>query len=191
MATDPSRVVVPGVAHLYRANVGATMPTGLETPAAPEWTELGFTSEDGTQLSTDPGYEQIYAHQSAYPVRTIKTRDRARLAFEMQEWSAVNLSLAFGGGEVTEVDPTGTPGVYRYDPPAATTMTPGALIVDAIDGAVTYRVVIPSAIPSEGVEIPLAKTGASLLGITLDAQASGAAPPWYMLTDATAFAPAA
>lgn len=188
MATNPDRIVVPGLARIYVAPVGTAAPLELADPAA-AWVDVGLTTEDGTTFSTDPSFERVMSHQSAYPTRTYKTTDAAQLAVEMQEWSDDNFVTAFGGGTIVE---TGVgSGIYRYEPPAPGTVNYRAVLVDAFDGDKRYRIHVPKALAVEGVELNLGRTANSNLPVTLEVQGGDAAAPWSMVTNDPAFAPAA
>lgn len=183
MAQNPNAIMVPGTFRCYVAPVGTTAPADETTAMPSGWVEVGYTTEDGTSFTTNPTFNEIRSHQSDYPTRIIKTADTADAALTLQEWSKQNFITAFGGGTVTAV----TAGHYRFDPPSSGSSTPVAICLELVDGSKAYRVIMPKVRAKTGVTLPLHKTDAAGLPITLSAEASSSALPWYMLTNDPAF----
>src|SRR3954467_14501871 len=103
MATNSGRILVPGMARLWLADVGSTFPVDPTTALGTGWVEAGFFTEDSLKFESQPKFNDVTSHQSVYPTRKIQTSDEANLAVALQEWSAENIKAVFGGGTITTV----------------------------------------------------------------------------------------
>lgn len=184
MTTTPGRVVVAGMARQYLAPVGSTFPTTAAAALDAAFIEVGLFTPDSLKFATDPNFEEILAHQSAYPVRTIQTTDKATLEVDLLEWSAPSFMSAFGGGSITEI----TPGVqFKYSPPAIGGRLEKASISEIVDGTKTYRLCIPRCQQQQGATLDLKRTGPATLPLQMKVLGGDVGDPWYLLTNDTAF----
>lgn len=184
MATTPARVTVAGMARLYLAPTGTPFPANAGASLNAAFVEVGLFTSDSLTFSTDPSFEDVTAHQSAYPVRTIQTEDAATLEVDLLEWSAANFKSVFGGGSITEI----TPGTqYQFSPPPIGSRDEVAVIAKITDGTKDYLLCIPRAQQQEGVELELNRSGAAVLPLRLKVLGGDAGDAWYLLTDDTAF----
>lgn len=181
---NANNIIIPGQFTLYTAPVGTAAPADATSALAAAWTDLGFTTEDGTSFTTDPAFEEVRSHQSDYPTRLLKTGDSAVAAATLQEFNRAGLIQAFGGGTVTTV----SAGQYRYDPPGPGQSTPTAVILEWVDGTARFRLVMPKARARSGVELGLAKTSEAGLPVSLSAEGQAGQSPWYLLSNAPALA---
>lgn len=185
MAQDSEQLVVAVAGSVKLANLAdsPSLPANSDGPTAatPDFTDLGYTTEDGVTLTATPTVEDIGAWQSATPVRRLVTARAITAAFSLEQWNQDNFALAFGGGVWSEP----AAGVFRYDPPADTdALSEYALIVDFQDGTRNARAVIMRGNVTEAVETQLVRTGAAVLPITF----SGLTPDnadraWYFVGD--------
>jgi hypothetical protein len=185
MSANADEVVVGASGRVYVAPVGTTLPTDPTTSLDADFVDLGFVSE-GVTLSFALQTEDITAWQSAFPIRKIGTGFEGSAAFELLQWNADSIAVAFGGGSVTETDP----GVYTYTPPAASDVAEYAAVIEWADGLRNYRWVINRCTVAEGVETTLNRTSAATLPITLAILGDDGVDPWYLVTDDPALAPA-
>lgn len=184
MATTPARVTVAGMARLYLAPVGTAFPATAAASLNAAFLEVGLFTPDSLKFSTDPNFEDVEAHQSAYPVRTIQTSDAATLEVDLLEWSEANFKFTYGGGSITEV----TPGVqFKYSPPAIGARVEKAAIAEITDGTKIYRLCIPRCQQQEGAELELNRTAAAILPLRMKVLGGDSGDPWYLLTSDTAF----
>lgn len=181
---NANSIVIPGQFTLYTAPVGTAAPADAVAALAAGWTDLGYTTEDGSSFSTEPSFEEVRSHQSDYPTRLLKTGDSATIGATLQEFSRATMVQAFGGGTITTV----SAGQYRYDPPGPGGSTPTACIMDWQDGTAKFRLVIPKARARAGVELGLEKTNEAGLPLSLSAEGQAGQSPWYLLTNSAAFA---
>lgn len=190
MAGNKARITIPGRLRVWLADSTALAPTGPTGAMPTGWWDVGLTDEDGSAFNTDPAFGEVRSHQSDYPTRKYVEGRSGRVEANLQEWSADNFAAVHGGGEVTEVEPATVPPTYKFVPPEG---LPDSLqaCVEVIDGTKHYRYVIPACSQAEGVEQDLAKAGASTLPLRLDVEGQDGVPPWYLITDDPAFAPAA
>lgn len=187
MAVDSDRILIPQLARVYLAPVGTEAPADPVISPAVDWREVGYFSPDSLQWATDPSFEEVRSHQSAYPTRTWQTQDSATVQVDLQEWSGENFRAVFGGGTVTQV--TGPPVHYRFTPPAIGSRQQVACMIEVIDDTKHYRMIIPKCEQREGAEISLNKTSESTLPLRLTVIGSDVGDPWYLITDDEAFAP--
>lgn len=189
MATDPDRITVAGRVHLFLAPVGTIAPANSAAVLDPAWREVGFTTEDGTSFPSEPEFNDLFAHQSDYAVRTVQTRDSATVQADLMEWSADNFAAVYGGGEASEVGAPGS-GEFMWEPPGPGGRDSVAAILKAVDGTKRYLWIVPRCFQREGVENGLPKAEGATLPLRLGVQGQDGVKPWYLLTNDPAFAPA-
>lgn len=189
MAGNKNRITIPGRLRLWLADGTAVAPADSSSAMPEGWRDVGFTDNDGSSFATDPSFGSVESHQSDYPTRKYVEGRTGRVECNLQEWSGENMIAVHGGGTVTEVTPATVPPTYKFVPGEG---VPDSLqaCLEVIDGTKHYRYVVPSASQAEGVEQDLAKAGASTLPLRLDVEGQDGVPPWYLLTDDPAFAPA-
>jgi hypothetical protein len=188
MATTPARVTVAGMARLYLAPVGTTFPTNARDAISTSWTEVGLFTPDSLKFTTEPDFEDVEAHQSAYPVRTIQTGDSATVEVDLLEWSSANFIYVYGGGSITPIALTGpTATHYKFSPPAIGGRAEVAVLAEITDGTKVYRLAIPRAQQQEGAELELNRTSAAILPLRLKVLGGDIGDPWYVLTTDSAF----
>lgn len=186
MTKDADQIRVAGNGSIFVGELGATAPTDiLDTVDPVEWIELGYADEDGVTFTDGKTIESIEAWQSFYALRRIMTAKEGTLAFNLLQWNGATVRLAFGGGTVTEDQA----GAYTYTPPAPGVVDERAMIVEWIDGAHTYRWIIPRGMVTEDVETQLTKSDAAMLPITFGVNGQEGVNPWYFQTNDPAFEP--
>jgi hypothetical protein len=168
------------------AAADVTLPTDLSTLDT-DLVDLGYQSSDGVTFSVTPNVENVDAWQAATPIRKIVTARTLTLAFSALQWNVATFAAAYGGGEWTEP----TPGVFRYDPPAdEDDLVDYASVLDFVDGDKNYRLVVKQGNITEAVEANLARGGAAVLPITIEAiTPDGEDRSWYLLSDDPAVDP--
>lgn len=181
MATTPSRIFVNGDAHVYIGPTGTAAPTDPDGSYNAALEEVGLFTADSLNFTTNPNFESITSHQSNYPTRRVQTADEATLAVDLQEWSAVSYTSAFGGGEITETSPGS--GIWKYTPPVLGGRDEVMAVVKCIDGDKVYALVVPRAMQVTGVDQALGKGVSSHLPLRLAILGSGSGDPWYWLTN--------
>lgn len=189
MAVDADQIVVGANGKVSVAPSGTAVPDDLSALAA-AYVDLGLVSDDGASFSDSKTIENIGSWQGFGPVRRIVTDKDTTLSCTLLQWNKDTVKLAFGGGSVTEPDPVGSPGVFRYSPPDPDTLDERVMVLEWEDGGFAYRLVVTSGIVSEGVETNLTKTGAAMLPITFGANYKDGSDTWFLLTDDPAFDPA-
>lgn len=191
MGVDKTRIVVAQMARVYLAPVGTAAPADATIALDEDWREVGYFTPDSLGWSTDPSFEEVRSHQSAYPTRRFQTEDTATMEVDLQEWSEGNFKAVYGGGTVTEIMPTMTPKQFKFSPPAIGGRGQVAAVVEIVDGAKHYRRIIPVCEQSEGVEQSFERTSESTLPLRLTVIGADVGDSWYDLTNDQAFAPAA
>lgn len=187
MAFDAGDIRVAGIAHIYLAPLATAFPAWDAVPADP-WVELGYVTPDGITATYGREVTEIYAMQSADPVRVISTRTPKTIAFSMMQQGRNQLILAMGGGsyalEAAETD------VYRYTPPDASVIDERSMLVEMIDGTNVYRWEYKRVQNREGVEEKLVREDSANFPVSMQilVPADGSAP-FSMVTNDPAYAP--
>lgn len=185
MAKDASAIRVAANGSISVADVGADLPEDLD-PLDAAFVDLGLITPEGVSSSDQKTVEEIRSWQSPYASRRIVTDRSKTLGFSLQQFSQDAFELAYEG-EWSEP----SPGVFRFDPPAADDpLGEKSYVLDWEDGDINHRVVIPKANVTEGVETALTRTGAVVLPITISVNDDGSGVPWYHLSDDPALEPA-
>lgn len=167
MALTADEVFVAGGGHVYIAAIGATEPTDTTTPWDADWTELGYTTDDGVTITPGQTITDIPAWQSRYPVRRIVTGETFEVEFSLLQWNQDTLSLAFRGGEwIGDV----------YTPGEAGVVDERALGIEAIDGDKITRIIVPRGMVTDVGGINLNRTGGNPIPITYSVLASDSNP---------------
>lgn len=183
MTLDAANVIVAGTGAVNVAPEGTALPVVL-TPLATPWVDVGYVSEDGAQFTFDRTQEEVNAWQSSTPVRVLVTTEPIAIAFELLQFDRETVVLAFRGGTFT-----GAAAPYTYEPPDAGASDVRALVVDAIDGAYTFRFCFPRVSLSEAVDFALVRSDAVRLPLTFAVLASD--EKWSILSDHPSFGAAA
>ena len=186
MPKSSSQIRVGANGTVFVAPVGTVAPTDIATAWAAAWVDLGFTSEEGVTFRDSKTTEKIAVWQMFSAARYIVTDADTNCSFVLRQWSKDTVKLAFGGGTITTT--VGPPAHYLYTPPAPGTVDERALGIEWIDGTVTYRLVMPKVMVTEGVETNLTRTNASDLPITVGVMGVDGATAWTVRTNDAAFA---
>ena len=185
MAIDGSEVRVAGAGHVYVAPAGTTLPTDL-SPLAATWVDLGYVTEDGVGFSFGREVEDLNAWQGD-KIRTLSTKEPASCNFSLMQTNATILTVAFGGGEVTEnVDKN----VFTFTPPKSGTNTERSLVIEFNDGtAITYRYVIQRSQIEGNVDFTLVRSGALTYPLTMGILDNGDKPKFTIISNDPKMAP--
>lgn len=172
MALNADELFIPGGGSVLIGDVGATAPDDTTTAWGDDWTDLGYTSENGVTITPGMDITDVTAWQSRYPVRRIVTAETMEIAFELLQWNEDTISLAFGGG-------TWSGGVYT--PPAAGTLSEYALGIEGVDGDNIERWIITRAIVTNVGGIQLQRVGPAMLPITMSLLAVADESPFTVI----------
>ncbi|MGG2460122.1 hypothetical protein ACO0M4_09930 [Streptomyces sp. RGM 3693] len=192
--TNAAQIVVPARTRVWLAPVGTEAPADATVTMPEGWSSVGLTTEDSLKFSEEPQFEQVKSAQTDFPSRTFQTSDAATIEVDLQQWSGKNFRSAFGGGAITEITPAGggasPPKHYKFTPPRIGGRTEVAAIIEVIDGAKSYRYVMPRTMQMEGVNTDLQKSKEAILPLRLAVQGGDDADAWYLLTNDPSFAAA-
>lgn len=191
MANDADNVIIGQTGQVWVAPVGTAMPVDTTTAMGTvnaAWKDLGFLSEDGVTFTPSIDTFQVNAWQAqGRPVRRgVASRDES-LSFTMLEWKLDTLKIAFGGGEITEI---GTTDVYKYTPVTGAAEVETALVVDWLDNAIGFRLLVPRATVTDLAEFQLVRTDAAGLNVTLGVVNDGSVDPFSIISTKAEWAPA-
>lgn len=124
---------------VYVAPKGTTGPVGLAAPAA-AFADLGWLSEDGTDITRETSSTDFTAWQGGTIVRSKVSGVKDTIKVVCLEETAVALGLYYPGSSTV----TAT-GVSTITVPGGSNSNEKALVVDFIDDTVTKRYSIPRA----------------------------------------------
>ena len=185
MPKDVDEIVVAGNGQIYVAPLGSTPPTNIATAWGGAWIDLGYASEDGVTINKARNMDEVRVWQSFFAARRYVTSEDFTVSFNLAQWNADTVSLAFGGGEVT---PSG--GIYTYTPPDPGVVDERMLGVEWVDGEKTYRLLVARVMVTDAVETQLSRTGMAELPITLGLLGEEEVNPFTIITDDPAWAAA-
>jgi hypothetical protein len=142
-------------------------------------------TEDGVTLTVTPEIQEVSAWQSRQPVRRELISQAVQASFSLLQFNETTVPLAFGGGSVSLVSGSN----YRYELPTSGALDERAVIIDAVDGLLTQRFILPRCSVTDAVETQFVRTAASVLPITLSgSQPSDGSSAFVFLTnDSAAF----
>jgi hypothetical protein len=121
--STPNILTDPG--FLLWAPLGSTVPTGtvagskFTDPWDVAWINLGAT-QDGSDFSYSSTVEAIRVAELFDPIHYVTTERTGKIAFNLADYTAANLKIAFNGGALTTSGTTATT-MNTYTPP-----TPGS-----------------------------------------------------------------
>jgi hypothetical protein len=184
---DAGELFVGKSGQVYFAPIGTVLPKPGDEPTAKlnaAFTGTGMLTEDGVTPTFGQEITDYGAWGYTDPVRRDREKQTAQFVFTMQQWNETNLVLAMGG--VVE----GTAGKFSYVPPTASeTLGEWSLVIDAVDGDVHQRFVVPRGNSTDDIETVLKRGEPGKLPVTFKALSPEAnAPSWYLLSDAPGFA---
>lgn len=181
---DASELVVAGSGDVYVAPFGTTLPTTVDGALDGNFFKLGFTTEDGLQLTQTPTVEEFMAWQSRHAVRRELTALEVTMTFGLEQWNEQTLQTALGGGTVTEY----SSGKYKYVPVGDDEQLDNvSVIAEWSDGAKDYRLVIPKCQATESVEIQLTRTALAVLPVTVKVSGQAGVAAYAIYTNDPSF----
>jgi hypothetical protein len=124
---------------VYVAPKGTTGPVGLAAPAA-AYEDLGWLSEDGTDITRETSSTDFTAWQGGTIVRSKVSGVKDTLKVVCLEETAIALGLYYPGSTTVT-----TTGVSTITVPGGSNSNEKALLVDFIDDTITKRYDIPRA----------------------------------------------
>lgn len=160
MATSATNVRAGLSVVVYSAPVGTTAPTTIAASFAAGWIDLGYTTDDGIEITPSQDVKDIKAHQSLFPIRSISTGRKFEIKFTAMEGKSDVFKLAFGGGSFAVATSTAT-----YTPAAASTVNEMALAIEMTDGSNTDRWIFPRTLVTDVQAIALKKDEAMQFGM--------------------------
>lgn len=176
--------------HFGALPTAALPKTVDEDLASHGFIELGYTSEDGTEITPKIETEELSVWQSSVPVLRYVKSAAFQIKATLMQVNASTTQL-FYGAEWVKVTPTkpGARDQYRLDLASNPDLAEISLVVDWSDDAASYRAVVGRAMVSDRGSISLTRTKNQGLEITVDALDSDGSLG-YFLTDDSSISPA-
>lgn len=184
MSKTTDDIVIGANGSVYIGDVGATPPTDASDPWGGDWLDLGYTDENGIKLTDSKTLADIPVWQLFYPARKIITARDFNVDFVLRQFDGPTVTLAFGGGEVTE----DSPGNYRYTPPDPEFIDERALGLEWLDGDKVFRLLISRGLVGNNVASDITRSKAADLPITFGIIGEAGSPPYEILTTDESFA---
>lgn len=150
---DASQIIVAGMQRILVAPVGTAPPDDIAEEPSADWTDLGYTTEDGIAFSFGLDTDDLMTSQSLDPVRKLTTGRPKTVTASLRQFNETTLILALGGGNFTS-DADG----WEVEPAPSSFIDERALIVEFEDGAKKVRFIGYRVMVSEAVEFTLVNT---------------------------------
>lgn len=148
---------------LYVAPVATAAPTDVATALDAAWLPLGYVSDAGVQITPTITTQAISAWQSAVPVKYLVTGATFQMAFVLLQFDAEAVELYFGSSFETNLTE------FKMDVSSNPDLVETALVIEWNDSTIENRLYVPRAQVSAREALTLIRTGATQLGLTLDA----------------------
>jgi hypothetical protein len=183
---DPTEIRVASRGEVYVAPVGTALPTTPTAALNAAFVGLGLCTTDGVSLSVSPEIQEIMSWQARQATRRELVNQEVQASFTLQQFNESTIPLAFGGGSVT--NPSGS--IYRYELPTDGALDELCMIIDAIDGGVHQRIILPRGNVTEAVETSFVRDAEQQLPVTFKAlqPSDGSTSLIYLTDDAASFA---
>lgn len=159
----PEEVVVAGMQRVLVAPPGTEPPSDIDTEAGSDWTDLGYTTEDGIAFSFGLDSDTLMTSQTLDPVRMLVTARPKTITTPLRQWNEDTLILAMGGGSIED-------GVFT--PAPSSFIDVRALIVEIEDGDKKARFVGYRTMVSEAVEFSAVNTDGLVFPLTFSVLAN-------------------
>lgn len=180
---DSTETLVAVGGQVSVAPLGTPLPANPTAALNAAFVGLGYTSEDGVSFQVARDITDLRAWQSFDPVRRVMTGRTIQATFALLQWNEATVPFAFGGGTVTGAGP------YKYElPEPEDGLDERSLVIDAVDGTVHTRILLPRVIVVENVETNFQRAQLSELPITVGALAPEVGKIVTILSDAPGFA---
>ena len=163
MARDPSQIPIGINGDVSIAPVGSTLPTDASTALDAAFKPAGFISDAGVTVTQNVETLEVPAWQSPQAARTIVSGLERDLSYELLEWTAETLVHAHGNAGVFTDNADGS---ADFVPAAIDQQLEVAMVIDALDGANKYRIVIERAVVVDTGDIVFSREGAAMLPVT-------------------------
>lgn len=181
MAGDATQIVVAGTGVVSIAPYGTALPDGstaVRESLDAAFVDLGFTTEDGVELTDGVSVNEVMAWQSSYPVRRLVSEYTGAVGFSLLQWSKDIFEQVLSGVVTEEVADT----VHKFTPTRAGVVAEKSMVVDFDDGTEEYRWVFPKVGLASDIVIPLVRTDAAVIPTEWGVIGGDAAGAWFMLT---------
>lgn len=177
---NPAKLSFAPKARILIAEVTAAaskLPTNYDTPLDAVFTELGYTNDDGIELTPKIETNPIAAHQSAVPIKYVVKSASFQLKFMCLQFDKDVVELYFGKKWTT------TANVSTLVLDSTPALLEKSMVIEwgdwtedgtgKVNGGIKNRLVIPRGMVSDRDGIKLTRAEVSTLGVTFDALDSG------------------
>ncbi len=165
------------------APTGTPLPTDIDGALNAAFKSLGYITEAGPSISNGKTIQDIRAWQSFNPIASRVTDATLQVNFELMEWDAKTVPLAFGGGEITT-----TSNGFKFTPADPSVVDERAMILEVNDGDYTTKFVFPRGFQAENLNAQFSRTDPAVLPIGFRILApNDSSDLFYILSDNPAY----
>ncbi|WP_333742701.1 phage tail protein [Streptomyces ardesiacus] len=194
---DAANIIVGTAGKAYRAEVGATFPTGPEEPWGADFTDMGFITPDGLEEALEEERTQLDAWGEDAPVVDLARKRTQTFKLVFRETNAYNLSLYYQVrlAAMTSTAAVTTPAAKRqfisFGSGSVKDTVEIALGLDVIMSGKRHRIMIARCGVSDREAVKHSSEESSNFGMTFTALAApgGAQSVQHMITDVVLPAP--
>jgi hypothetical protein len=155
---DSTNVRVGYGGKVYVAPVGTAAPATLSAAWGTGWVDLGYISDDGLTEGSDQDRNEFYAWGADAPVRTQITRNVTTFNMTFIETKGDVLSVYYATpGSAMTSSGSGATQVLTFVQGQQVAPDVRALGIDIVDGARTFRFIIPRCEVSDKGDVNYAK----------------------------------
>lgn len=185
---DASAIIVGTAGKAYRAEVGASFPTGPEEPWGDDWSDMGFVTPDGLEEALEEERTQLDAWGEDAPVIDLAKKRTQTFKLVFRETNAYNLSLYYQVRLASMVDTpsaTGKRQFISFGSGSVTDTVEIGLGLDVIMSGKRHRIMIARCGVSDREAVKHSADDSSNFGMTFTALAApgGAQSVQHMITD--------
>ena len=180
---NADQILVGSNGAVWVAPTGTTLPTDIDAAFDASFKSLGYLSPQGPEVTNGKTTNDIRAWQSFDPIATRVTEATLQVNFELMEWDAKTITLAFGGGIITT-----TSNGHMFTPADPSVVDERCMIVEVNDGDYTTKFVFKRGFQAENLAARFSRTDPALLpvGFRILAPDDGSRS-WFVLSDNPAF----
>lgn len=179
---DPTKVRLAPAGRIFIAPQGTPLPSDVTTTLNAAFKELGYTDENGVQISPSVNSFEVPAWQTALPVKTGISSIGMTLKFVAIQVTKDTTAQYFFGGAWTN-----TVAVGKLDMPSNPSLAQRAMVIEWNDDAAvpnTNRLVFGNGFITDRDSMQLQRTQATVLGMTFQVLDNSGNLGYWLTNDA-------
>jgi hypothetical protein len=133
------------------------------------WSEIGYTTKKGVDITYGIKFAAIESWQSLLPVRYVPTGLEFLFDFELEQWNSNTVPFFFGQGATVPVANVNEAGGFIDAISNNPAVDERALCVEFDDGAQTYRMYVPRGLATTRAKFNLSRQNEAMLPVQYSA----------------------